>query len=150
MTINDFVGTWGIKYKDGVEGTPLEVGWLLEIGTGNNGATPPFSKDGLDFVGFALLEPSDGSYQVVISTDDHDGDEPAVLSLMGEQLRWMGLYGGRPARIYISGAEAQTLDEGQSIHLYGTSLYEDPEQMAVWGASGTSTPSPKKMPEGKG
>ena len=144
MTINDFVGTWTIQHKAGVEGTPLEVGWLLEIGTGEYGATPPFSKDELDFVGFALLKPSEGSYQVVISTDDHDGKEPAVLCLVGEQLRWTGSYGNKPARIYISGAEAQTLNEGQFIYLYGTSVYEDPEQVAVWGASGTSTPEPRR------
>jgi len=150
MTINDFVGTWYIQYKSGAPNTPLQNGWILEIGTGANGAQEPFlSAEGAVCVGFALIDPQDASQPVVMSTDDPEGNQPAVLRLTGEQLRWAGYYNQQPAYIYISAAQTLTPD-GNYTNLFGATTYGDPEQVAVWGGSGTPPSTPKKHPEEKG
>jgi hypothetical protein len=143
MTINDFVGRWYIQYKSGAPDTPLRNGWVLEIGTGKNGADAPFvSAEGAVCVGFALIDPQDGSSPVVISTEDHDGHQAAVLRLTGEQLRWKGYYGQKPAYIYISAAETWTPGGDRYVNLYGSTTYGDPDQIAVWGGSATPPPPP--------
>jgi hypothetical protein len=150
MTINTFIGTWYIQYKSGAPNTPLQNGWILEIGTGKNGADVPFlTAEGAVCVGFALLDPQNSSQPVVISTEDHDGHQVAVLRLTGEQLRWTGYYNQKPAYIYISAAETQT-PNGPWINLFGATTYGDPEQVAVWGGSATPPSTPKKSPEGEG
>ena len=149
MTINDFVGKWWIQFKSGGEKTPLQNGWRLEIGTGEEGAQPPFlSAEGAVCVGFALLEPQPhGPDRVVIATDDHDGNQPAVLRLTGEQLRWKGYYEQQPAYIYISVAETVTPGGKTYINLYGATTFGDPDQVAVWGGSGDPPPPPEPEPE---
>lgn len=144
MSINDFVGTWYIQYKSGAPDTPLQNGWILKIGTGEFGAQEPFlSAEGAVCVGFALIDPKDPSKPaVVISTDDHEGDQPAVLRLTGEQLRWKGYYDQQPAYIYISAAETLTPGGQSYVHLYGSTTFGDPDQVAVWGGSGTPPPPP--------
>ena len=150
MSINDFVGTWYIQYKSGGEKTPLQNGWQLEIGTGENGAKEPFlSAEGAVCVGFALLDPGSSPPEVIIATDDHEGNQPALLRLTGDQLRWKGYYQQQPAYIYISAAQTLTPDGASYIHLYGSSTWGDPEQMAVWGGSGTPPPSPRRPPRPK-
>ncbi len=152
MSINDFVGTWYIQYKSGAPSTPLQNGWRLEIGTGEYGAREPFlSAEGAVCVGFALLDPQDLSQPVVVATDDHDGNQPAVLRLTGEQLRWKGYYGQQPAYIYISAAETVTPGGETYINLYGSTTYGDPDQIAIWGGSATPPPPPDpKRESGQG
>jgi hypothetical protein len=149
MSISDFVGTWFIQYKSGAENTPLQNGWILDIGTGRLGAQEPFlSAEGAVCVGFALIDPENTSQPVVIASDTHDGDQPALLRLTGEQLRWKGYYNQQPAYIYVSAAETMTPDNETYIHLYGSTTYGDPDQVAVWGGSGTPPPqNPKKHPD---
>lgn len=143
MSISDFVGTWYIQYKSGGPSTPLQNGWILEIGTGRLGASEPFvSAEGAVCVGFALIDPNDASKPVVVATDDHEGNQPALLRLTGEQLRWKGYYNQQPAYIYISAAETLTPDNKTYTHLYGSTTYGDPDQVAVWGGSGTPPPPP--------
>lgn len=153
MNINDFVGTWYVQYKSGAENTPLQNDWILEIGTGRLGAQAPFlTAEGAVCVGFALIDPQDATQPVVIATDDHDGHQPALLRLTGEQLRWKGYYDQLPAYIYISAAQTWVPGGESYTHLYGSTTYGDPDQIAVWGGSATppSTPSPKRVPEGEG
>jgi hypothetical protein len=152
MNINDFVGTWFIQHKSGNPNTPLQNGWILEIGTGKYGAKKPFlSAEGAVCVGFALLETSTSppEVKVIIATDDHEGNQPAVLRLTGSQLRWKGYYNQQPAYIYISAAETVTPEGKTHINLYGSTTFGDPDQVAVWGGSGTppstpDQPSPKE------
>lgn len=149
MTINDFVGTWYIQYKSGNPETPLQNGWTLQVGTGDYGAVAPYiSGEGAVCVGVAVL---DGSNQVVLTSDDPDGHQPAVLRLTGEQLRWAGYYEKQPAYIYISAAQTLTAG-GTYTYLYGSTTYGDPEQVAVWGGSATPPPppSPKKGDDDEG
>jgi hypothetical protein len=144
MNINDFVGHWFIQYKSGGKKTPLQNGWILEIGTGRLGAQKPcLTAEGAVCVGFALIDPSDKTKPVVvIATDDHDGNQPALLRLTGEQLRWKGYYNQQPAYIYISAAETVTPGGKTHIHLYGSTTFGDPDQVAVWGGSGTPPSTP--------
>jgi hypothetical protein len=151
MSVNDFVGTWYIQYKSGGEETPLQNGWQLEIGTGQYGAQPPFlSPEGAVCVGFALIDPSISPPEVITATDDPGSNQPAVLRLTGEQLRWKGYYDQKPAYIYISAAETVTPGGEIYIHLYGSTTYGDPNQVAVWGGSGTppSDPPPQTLEAG--
>jgi len=76
-----------------------------------------------------------------MSTDDPEGNQPAVLRLTGEQLRWAGYYNQQPAYIYISAAQTLTPD-GNYTNLFGATTYGDPEQVAVWGGSGTPPSTP--------
>ncbi|PYQ65684.1 MAG: hypothetical protein DMF53_04915 [Acidobacteria bacterium] len=148
MTINSFIGTWYIQYKSGAPNTPLQNGWVLKIGTGENGADAPFlSAEGAVCVGFALIDPQASSQPVVMSTEDHDGHQVAVLRLTGEQLRWTGYYNQQPAYIYISAAETLT-PNGPYINLFGATTYGDPEQVAVWGGSATPPPPPQPKKDG--
>ncbi|HEY3570735.1 MAG TPA: hypothetical protein VGP73_22585 [Thermoanaerobaculia bacterium] len=143
MNINDFVGTWSIQYKSGGEKTPLQNGWRLEIGTGEFGAQAPFlSAEGAVCVGFALIDPSTSPPEVIIATDDHEGNQPALLRLTGDQLRWKGYYQRQPAYIYISAAQTWVPGGESYTHLYGSTTYGDPDQVAVWGGSGTPPPPP--------
>jgi hypothetical protein len=67
-----------------------------------------------------------------------------ALLVGGGQLGWNGSYKGGTLYVYISAAETWMPGGRKSVHLYGSSTYGDPEQMAVWGGSGTppSTPPP--------
>jgi hypothetical protein len=143
MNIGNFVGTWYIQYKSGVEGAPLQNGWILEIGTGRAGAQSPFlTEEYAVCVGFALIDPQNPSKPVVLSTEGHDGDQPALLRLTGDQLRWKGYYNQQPAYIYIAVAETWTPGGESYSHLFGSTTFGDPEQIAVWGGSGTPPPPP--------
>lgn len=153
MDIATFVGTWYIQHKSGAEGTPLENGWILEIGTGRFGAQPPFlTEEYAVCVGFALIDPQDPTNPIVLSTDGHEGEQPALLRLTGDQLRWKGYYNQQPTYIYI--AAAVTLvpvgPVGENyVHLFGSTTFGDPEQMAVWGGSGTPPPPPSPKKDGQ-
>jgi hypothetical protein len=152
MNISNFVGVWYIQWRDGVEGHGIQQDWTLMIGTGSDcGDIKPFLSDDYEVcVGFAML---DEQGVVQLSTEPSAEGVPAVpqdrersqqdlaLVLTGEQLRWTGDYEQRPLEIYVTAA--QTFAAGQkTVHLYGSSTYGDPEQMAVWGGSGTPPPPP--------
>jgi hypothetical protein len=147
MNVGTFIGSWNIQYKSADAGGPVQNGWTLMIGTGSKyGDKQPFlDAEYTVCVGFALIDPNNAAAPVVISTEHHEGEQPAVLSLAGDQLQWVGYYDQKPASIFISAAQTPTVN-GQSIHLYGSTTWGDPEQVAVWGGSGMppSNPSPKK------
>jgi hypothetical protein len=152
MNIGNFIGVWYIQWRDGVEGHGIQQSWTLRIGTNSEYGDPkPFlSADYEVCVGFAML---DEQGVVQLSTEPPAEGVPAVpqdrersqqdlaLVLTGEQLRWSGDYEQLPLEIYVTAA--QTIDAGRkTVHLYGSSTYGDPEQMAVWGGSGTPPPPP--------
>jgi hypothetical protein len=149
MEISTFVGQWTIQYQGGAEGTFLQNGWTLLIGTDSDfGDRKPFlTEEYAVCVGFALVDPQDPENPVQLSSD-HDGPQPLVLRLTGEQLRWVGYYGGQPLYIYISAAVTQVPGDKTYTHLFGSTTYGDPDQVAVWGGSGNPPPLP--TPKGGG
>jgi hypothetical protein len=151
MEISTFIGTWTIQYQGGVEGSFLQDGWELRIGTGSQfGDQKPFlTEEYAVCVGFALIDPKDPENPVVqLSTGDQDGPQPLVLRLTGEQLRWTGYYKQQPLYIYISAAETLVPGAKKYVHLFGSTTYGDPDQVAVWGGSGTPPPPPSPKDDG--
>jgi hypothetical protein len=153
MDISNFVGSWYIQLRDGSTDHGMQKDSTLLIGTGSEyGDQPPFlSAEYAVCVGFAIL---DENGVVELSTDPADpGSTPnqaLVLRMTGDQLRWKGYYMQQPLYIYIAAAETWTPGGESYIHLFGSTTYGDPEQMAVWGGSGTppSTPPPNNKTGG--
>jgi hypothetical protein len=141
MNIGTFIGKWYIQFTGGVAW--LQEDWILMIGTDSEyGDKPPFlTEEYAVCVGFAVLDSKDQS-PVQLSTEDHPGNQPLVLRLTGEQLRWKGYYKQQPLYIYIAAAETWTPAGEKYTHIFGSTTYGDPEQMAVWGGSGTPPPPP--------
>jgi hypothetical protein len=160
MNIGNFIGSWYIYWRDGVEGHGIQQDWTLLIGTGSDyGDRKPFlSPDYEVCVGFAMLN-QDGA--VELSTDppapgvplapgypEQPSEQDLALSLEGEQLCWRGEYQQVPLQIYVSAAQTLMAGARKSVHLYGSSTYGDPEQVAVWGGSGDPPPAPKPKKDG--
>ena len=148
VSVADFVGSWGIGFVDSQHGEVVKDSVLL-IGTGSGwGDRPPELTDEYEVcVGFALLAPSaDGSYySLELSTEENEDQEnhqPLLLHLSGSQLRWKGYYRQKPLYIYVSVAETWTPGAESYVHLYGSTIYGDPDQVGVWGASSTPPPPP--------
>ena len=137
MNINLFVGTWNITDTTGPlsqPGQPLASRSTLVIGTGTYGASSPsLNEQGEVQVGFALLSSTD---EVLLPKNG----EPLSLKLVGNQLRWHGTYEDQELNINI--ALAEVFREGEtapvSYYLFGSTVYGDPDQVGIWGASGTS------------
>ncbi|MFY9823356.1 MAG: hypothetical protein WAM82_18385 [Thermoanaerobaculia bacterium] len=143
MNIQSFLGVWRINFATGPLSEPgksLQDLAAIEIGTGNNGASLPFLCDS-DYeikVGFALLDSAGG---VIFSSDSG-----ALLTLTGEQLRWHGPYrdsSGLPKELNINIAVAEifrddAVDQGFYPYLFGCTVYGDPDQVGVWGGSGSA------------
>jgi hypothetical protein len=145
MNIGTFIGSWKIQYKSENAGGPVQNDWILLIGTDNDpkqkgyGDIPPYlDGENTVCVGFALI---DSNNTPVISTEHHEGNQPAVLALVGDHLQWTGYYKQEPTRIYISAAQTATANGGV-VYLYGSTTYGDPDQVAVWGGSATPPPPP--------
>jgi hypothetical protein len=149
VSIGDFIGTWQVNWVDGVNPW-FEQGWLLMIGTGSDyGDLPPeFTGEYQVCVGFAVLGPEpdqpDNLTEVEISTglNQDERHQALLLLLYGDTLRWKGYYQGKPLYIYISISETWTPGGDRYLTLYGSTTYGDPEQVAVWGGSGTPPPPP--------
>lgn len=137
MNISSFMGIWPINFATGpltLPGNALENLHTIEIGTGTNGASAPFLSDS-DYdvkIGFALIDTSGG---VIFSSDSGP-----LLSLVGEQLRWHGPYEHKELNINIALAEVyrdHDIDRGFYSYVFGCTVYGDPDQVGVWGGSGT-------------
>lgn len=127
-SINQFVENWHVWWVDG-ESPVLKQAYKLAIGT-EQGTEPFLNENGEPSVGFVLSQP-DGL--LVLSSFEH-----GPLVLQDGSLRWNGAASdGAPLRIYISLAESLSKDDKVSFSMYGTTLYGDPEQVAVWGANDT-------------
>ena len=145
MTVNigDFIGAWQVNWVDG-EAPWFQPGWTLMIGTnssyGDEG--PGFTGEFQVRVGFAVLDPSQpNSVQLSTALDQGERQQPLWLLLYGNQLRWEGYYAGKPLYIYVSLSDTETPAGGRYLTLYGSTTYGDPEQVAVWGGSGTPPPT---------
>lgn len=134
MNIGTFVGKWYIQFTGG--DAWLQENWILMIGTNSKyGDEPPFlTAEYAVCVGFAVLNLADNC-PVQLSTEDQAGNQPLVLRLTGEQLRWKGYYKQQPLYIYIAAAETCTPAGKKYTHVFGSTTYGDPEQMAVWEAA---------------
>jgi len=135
MNVNPFLGTWTITTTTGPltqPGAPLASRCCIEIGTG--AASPPsLSKNYEVQVGFVLL---DESGEVIFPTEGE-----RLLTLVDHQLRWTGPYEGQELNINIALARVYRGDEddkGVYPYLFGSTVYGDPDQVGIWGASGTS------------
>ena len=146
MNIGTFIGKWYIQFTGGAAW--LQEDWILLIGTDSeHGDKLPFlTEEYAVCVGFTVLNLKDES-PVQLSTENHPGNQPLVLRLTGEQLRWKGYYKQQPLYIYIAAAETWTPAGKKYTHIFGSTTYGDPEQMAVWGGSGTPPPPPAPKQE---
>jgi hypothetical protein len=151
MNVGSFIGHWPVNFTTGPLSQPGEKLANLnaiEIGTGHNGARcPHLSQDYEVKVGFALLN---SSGEVIFASGD---DLESLLTLDDHQLRWHGLYEGQELNINIALAEIFRQDEddrGLHPYLFGCTVYGDPDQVGVWGASGApggGVPQPRRPSE---
>lgn len=135
MNVGNFIGNWSINFTTGPLSQPgekLADFGSIEIGTGKHGAAPPsFSRDYAVQVGFALLDTAGG---VIFA-----GGPEHQLTLVEHQLEWHGLYREQELNINIALAEIFRTDQedrGLNPFLFGCTVYGDPDQVGVWGASG--------------
>ncbi len=143
MNIKSFLGVWPINFATGPltqPGKSLQDVGSIEIGTDHHGASLPILSD-TDYVvkvGFALL---DIRGDVIFSSASGP-----LLSLVGEQLRWHGPYQepeGLCKELNINIALAEVYRDkdpegsGTYYYLFGSTVYGDPDQVGVWGGSGT-------------
>ena len=145
INIGNFVGVYTIRNVETANPDPLlQVGGQIFIGKGTElGDQQPFLTDGGFVVtGFAILA-ADG--EPVLATADEKG-APLLLALEGSHLRWVGWYKNQPLRIYVSTYEINSPGGFRTRGLYGATVYEDPEQVGVWGADDTPTPPTPKRP----
>lgn len=138
LSIGDFIGSWQFTSIGGITKLAQQGGYLL-IGTGSGwGDTPPcFSGSYEVLVGFAVL---DAQEQPLLATGDHEGEQPLVLMQEGNQLKWKGYYDQQPLYITVAAAEIETVG-GRYVSIFGNTVYGDPDQVAVWGGSGTPPPT---------
>ena len=143
--IGDFVGTYTIRNVVSPREEPLlQVGGRILLGTGSEfGDLQPYlAEGGFVVTGFAILS-ADG--QPVLSTQDEKG-APLQLALVESNLRWAGWYQNQPLRIYVATYEVNSPGGVRTRGLYGATVYEDPDQVGVWGADDTPTPpTPRKI-----
>jgi hypothetical protein len=144
VSIGDFIGAWKIDWVTGAEPW-FQPGWTLLVGTGSTygDSVPSFTGEWQVCVGFSVLDSAQPD-QVQLSTelDQQERNQALFLLLYGDQLRWKGYYKGKPLYIYISLSETWTPGGNRYLTLYGSTTYGDPEQVAVWGGSGTPPPPP--------
>jgi hypothetical protein len=150
MTVNigDFVGAWKVNWVDGLAPW-FQPGWIVMIGTHSSyGDLPPgFTGEYQVCVGFAILDPTQANaVQLSTGLDQADRNQPLRLLLTGDQLRWQGYHDGKPLYIYVSLSDTRTPSGDRYLTLYGSTTYGDPEQVAVWGGSGTPPPPPTPPP----
>src|SRR5688572_10441484 len=123
MNIHDFQRDWHVWWVDGFEPIVARQ-WKLAIGT-EPGTEPFIGPDGEECIGFNAYSPQSTEPELSSAVD-------GPLVLIGNTLRWISKNSEDPeVRIYISLAEAFTLDSGRFLSMYGTTLHGDPEQVAV-------------------
>lgn len=145
-SVGDFRGSWQINGATG-PGSLLEEGngyILIGTGSGWGDSVPAFTESYQVTVGFTLVN----NGQVVelsdipLSSGDHSGQQPIVFLLKDGCLRWTGFYGQRPVRIFLSAAQFTKADGSDYTAIYGTTIVGDPEQVGIWGGSGSPPPDP--------
>src|SRR6478609_8789782 len=99
MNIGNFIGSWYIQWRDGVEGHGLQQGWTLKVGTGSEyGDCPPFLSDDYRVcVGFSMIN-QDGKVELstvpvekgLQAPGYRQPDQSMALFLIDHQLCWRG------------------------------------------------------------
>jgi hypothetical protein len=147
-SVGDFRGSWIITGATG-PGNPLADGGYILIGTGSGwgDCLPAFTESYQVTVGFALVQ--DGQLVELsdspLSSKEHTGQQPLAFLFQEGILRWSGYYNQIPLRIFVSAANFTKADGTRYVALYGTTIQGDPEQVGIWGGSGSPPPDP---PEG--
>ncbi len=144
-SIGDFRGSWKITGATG-PGNPLENDGYILIGTGSGwgDSLPAFTESYQVTVGFAVIN----NGQVVnlsgvpLESGGHQGPQPLLFLYQNGYLRWSGYYGQIPLRIFISAADFTKSNGTSYVAIYGTTIQGDPEQVGVWGGSGSPPPDP--------
>ena len=140
VSIADFRGSWQITGATG-PGSPLEDGGYILIGTGSGwgDSVPVLTPEGYQtVVGFAVVKDD----KAVMATEGHEGPQPLLLLFQDGCLRWSGFYNQVPLRIFVSAADFTKADGARYVAIYGTTIQGDPEQVGVWGGSGSPPPDP--------
>ena len=133
VNVGDFIGSWTIKWVAGQKPF-LQEEWTLFIGTNTHGDSPPsFTGEYAVVVGFTVMN---GQSQVELSTTTQPTQDPPhqplELMFVGNTLRWTGYYDQQPLHIYISLSASETTG-ATYLSLYGSTIWGDPDQVAVWG-----------------
>jgi hypothetical protein len=146
VSIGDFRGSWKITGATGPGSVLGEGEGYLLIGTGSRwgDSLPGFTESYQVIVGFALV--NDGQVvelsDVPLSSGEHGGPQPLAFLFQDGCLRWSGYFGQSPLRIFVSAAEFTKADHSRYVAIYGTTIQGDPEQVGVWGGSGSPPPGP--------
>jgi hypothetical protein len=146
VSIGDFRGSWRITGATG-PGNVLEGGGYILIGTGSDwgDSVPSLTPEGFQtVVGFALVQ--DGKpillSDIPMASEGHQGEQPLLFLFQDGYLRWSGFYNQVPLRIFVSAADFSKADGSRYVAIYGTTIQGDPEQVGVWGGSGSPPPPP--------
>lgn len=149
VSIGDFRGSWQITGATG-PGSVLQDGGYILIGTGSGwgDSVPTLTPEGFQtVVGFALVQNGQRVLlsDVPLASEGHQGQQPLLFLFQDGYLRWSGFYNQMPLRIFVSAADFAKADGTRYVAIYGTTIQGDPEQVGVWGGSGSPPPDP---PEG--
>jgi hypothetical protein len=144
-SIGDFRGSWQISGATG-PGSVLQNGGYILIGTGSGwgDSVPAFTESYQVTVGFALIN----NGQIVelsgvpLDSGGHEGQQPLLFLYQDGYLRWSGYYNQQPLRIFVSAADFTKADGTRYVAIYGTTIVGDPEQVGIWGGSGSPPPDP--------
>lgn len=147
VTVGDFIGSWRIGLSTGPAQKILNAGWIL-IGTNSEyGDSPPALTGKYTIsVGFAILDQDGNPLLSTRNQEDDDANQPLLFLLEGNDLRWQGYYKRQPLYIYVSAAELATPGGGRYVSIYGNTIYGDPDQVGVWGGTGTPPPTGDSPP----
>ena len=146
VSIGDFRGSWKITGATG-PGNVLEDGGYILIGTGSGwgDSVPVLTPEGFQtVVGFALVQNGKPVMlsDIPMASEGHQGQQPLLFLFQDGYLRWSGFYNQQPLRIFVSAADFTKADGVRYVAIYGTTIQGDPEQVGVWGGSGSPPPDP--------
>lgn len=144
-SIGDFRGSWKITGATG-QGSALQDGGYILIGTGSGwgDSLPAFTESFQTVVGFAVVNDGQPAMlsDVPLASDGHQGHQPLLFLFENGYLRWSGYYNQQPLRIFVSAADFTKANGQRYVAVYGTTIQGDPEQVGVWGGSGSPPPEP--------
>jgi hypothetical protein len=147
VNVGDFVGSWKINWAPGPVQEKLQAGWIL-IGTDSayGDSAPELNKEFAIQVGFAILD-QDGAPVLTSQQQKAAGaNEPLLFLFEGSVLRWKGYFEQEPLYIDISAAEVVTPQGNRYVSIYGNTTQGDPDQVGVWGGTGSPPPPPDGAP----
>jgi hypothetical protein len=151
MSVNlaDFIGSWKVNWATGPGSTLNDATLLIGTGSAWGDAAPTVTGDYQTTVGFALVDggqvvqlTNDDGVSTPLSSGEQEGNQPLRFLYEGGQLRWTGYFNQKPLRIFVSVAESRLANGSRFLSLYGNNIFGDPDQIGVWGGTGTPPPPP--------